>query len=119
MQPLTIDSRPLKTFPCRADKTPACAHGFDDATDDPQALDRLWSDVWPCNRPALVVVRTGAANGFSLLDIDPRRGGHEWYRVPVTRTHQTQSGGQHLLFDYCPGLPNTVDDIAPGILCLL
>jgi hypothetical protein len=33
-------------FPCRADKSPACPHGFRDASRDPAAILQLWHH-WP------------------------------------------------------------------------
>jgi hypothetical protein len=119
MQPLTLDDCALKSFPCRADKTPACTHGFDDATADPQVMDRLWSDVWPCNRPALVGVATGAINGIDVLDIDGKSGGAKWYfqnlhRIPPTRTQQSRCG-LHLVFQHAAGLTCSRDLISDGV----
>jgi hypothetical protein len=119
MQPLLLEDRPLKTFPCCADKTPACAHGFDDATDDPQALDRLWSDVWSRHRPALVGVATGAITGIDILDVDGKSGGATWFyqnlhRIPSTRTQQSRCG-LHLVFQHAEGLTCSRDLIADGV----
>jgi hypothetical protein len=54
------------------------------------------------------------------LDIDPRHGGDVWYaanlsRLPRTRTHQTRSGGLHILFDHADGVRSSAGKIAPGI----
>jgi hypothetical protein len=84
----------LPVFPCRADKRPACVHGFRDATRDPAAIRELWR-----RHPGpLIGVPTGAASGIDVLDVDPRHGGHMWLdwnanRLPPTRTHRTRSGG--------------------------
>jgi hypothetical protein len=64
-------------------------------------------------------VPTGAINSISVIDIDPRRGGHEWFSENRdrlrTRIHHTRGGGWHLIFNYVAGLPNTADRIAPGV----
>jgi hypothetical protein len=63
-------------------------------------------------------VATGAISGITVIDIDPRNGGHEWLhanrdRLPVTRAHRTPGCGPHLIYNFCPGLRNI--DIAPGV----
>jgi hypothetical protein len=64
-------------------------------------------------------VPTGAINGLTVIDVDPRREGDVWLRDNrhrlATRMHETRSNGQHLIFRYAPGVPNTADRIAPGI----
>jgi Bifunctional DNA primase/polymerase, N-terminal len=108
-------------FPCRADKTPACEHWFNDAVADQAGIDRLWSAVWPRNRPtALIGVPTGVISGIAVIDIDPRRGGDKWFfenrdRLPKTRTHETQSFGQHLIYRHLPGLRCSTDQTASGV----
>src|SRR6516164_8514480 len=121
MRPVLLEGRALHIFPCRADKKPACEHGFDDAVADQAGIDRLWSAVWPRNRPtALIGVATGVISGIAVIDIDPRRGGDKWFfenrdRLPKTRTHETQSFGQHLIYRHLPGLRCSKDRIAPGV----
>ncbi len=63
---------------------------------------------------------TGPANGFDVLDWDPKNGGRESIallrpRLPDTREHRTRSGGGHLVFLHRPGVRNTASKIAPGI----
>jgi hypothetical protein len=120
MRQVLLEGHPLHVFPCRADKTPACEHGFDDAVADQAGIDRLWSGVWARNRPALIGVATGVISGIAVIDIDPRRGGDRWFfenrdRLPKTRTHETQSFGQHLIYRQLPGLRCSKDQIAPGV----
>jgi hypothetical protein len=55
-----------------------------------------------------------------VIDIDPRRGGDKWFfenrdRLPKTRTHETASGGQHLIYRHVLGLRCSTDRIAPGV----
>jgi hypothetical protein len=88
---------------------------------DQKGIDRLWEGVWPRNRPtALIGVATGVISGIAVIDIDPRRGGDRWFfenrdRLPKTRTHETQSFGQHLIYRHLPGLQCSKDEIAPGV----
>jgi Bifunctional DNA primase/polymerase, N-terminal len=76
-------------FPCRrADKKPACPHGFKDATTDPVQVRPLW-----LRHPGpLIGVACGEASGISVLDVDIK-GDHArawWFqnqhRLPETRT---------------------------------
>ena len=79
MRQIFLEGRALHIFPCKADKTPACEHGFDDAVADQAGIDRLWSAVWQRNRAtALIGVATGVISGIAVIDIDPRRGGDKW-----------------------------------------
>ncbi len=55
-----------------------------------------------------------------MLDIDPRHGGDRWFtdnrdRLPPTRTHETRSGGLHLLFSHHEGMRCSSGKIAPGV----
>jgi hypothetical protein len=63
------------SFPCNADKTPACPHGFKDASLPLAGLATLWAR-YPGE---LVGVPTGVASGIDVLDIDPKNGGRQWY----------------------------------------
>ena len=123
---MTVDARALSSalalglpaFPCRLDKAPACPHGFHDATADPAALRELWR-----HHPGpLVGVPTGDASGIDALDIDAPRHPEaaEWWerhydRLPATRTHQTRSGGRHVLFQHLAGLRCWTGRPVPGI----
>jgi len=70
------------------------------------------SGHWP-----LVGVPTGELSGFDVLDVDTE--GLSWFdaqHLPLTRMHQSRSGGCHLLFRHSPGLRNSADArIAEGI----
>jgi hypothetical protein len=121
MRQVLLEGRALHIFPCRADKTPACEHWFNDAVADQAGIDRLWSAVWPRNRPtALIGVPTGVISGIAVIDIDPRRGGDKWFfenrdRLPNTRTHETQHFGQHLIYRHLSGVRCSNSRIAPGV----
>jgi hypothetical protein len=90
---------------CEVCKTPACPHGFKDASADPDQVRRLW-ELHPGQA---IGVPTGADSGFDVLDIDSTRHpeaanwwlSHRRY-ISKTRVHQTGSGGLHLLFRHDP-----------------
>src|SRR6516165_1457115 len=115
-QQIFLEGRAVHCFPCGTNKKPTTPHGFKDACADLAGIERLWRE-----RPGpLVGVRSGQVSGVSVIDVDPRRNGNQWYehhrnQLPTTRVHQTQSDGLHLLYQYAPELPNTVDRIASGI----
>jgi hypothetical protein len=103
----------LPVFECisspdpRLNKRPARAHGFYDA-----------KRIKPSPEWDLVGVRSGEASGISGLDIDPK--GEAWYRenfdaLPLTRAHETQRRGVHLLFKHAPGLGCSTERIALGV----
>jgi hypothetical protein len=86
----------LPIFPCGNDKRPFTAHGYKDASSDPDIIRKCWMR-WP---DALIGVPTG--NKFVVVDCDLQHvEAQEWYgraNLPPTRTHYTRSGGRHLLF---------------------
>jgi hypothetical protein len=108
----------LPVFPCAANKSPTCPHGFKDASCEPAAVRALWR----YHPGPLIGVPTGAATGIFVLDADTAKHdtAAEWLErhapyLPETRSHRTQSGGLHLLFKHRPGLRNTQAKLALGI----
>jgi bifunctional DNA primase/polymerase-like protein len=105
------------TFPCRDDKTPACPHGFYDASDDPRVIRRIWR-VYP---GTLVGIRTGSTSNIDVLDIDVTLDHGLWWwkdhnrQLLPTRCFETRSGGLHLLYQHCPGLTNTAGKLCAGV----
>lgn len=113
---ITLEGRPLPIFPCLANKKPACPHSFDQAVTDPIDVAMLWQNY----SAPLIGVPTGFRSDLDVLDIDPRNGGHRWYHehradIPPTRTHETPSGGRHLLFRHSRGLRCSAGRIARGV----
>src|SRR5262245_55869873 len=102
----------LAVFPCiksvdpRLNKRPATTHGFKDA-----------KVVEPPKGWGLVGVPTGEMTGFDVLDVDVE--GFGWFEkqtLPLTRMHQSQSGGFHLFFRHAVGLRLSADKrIAEGV----
>lgn len=114
MRPQFLQGVPLPIFPCKADERPASPNGFYSATSDPDGIADLWSR-WP---GPLIGVRTGAAAGFSVLDID--RDGLPFFhdqrhRLPRTLTIETPRGGLHLWFQHSEGLRCSVSRISRGV----
>ena len=111
-------------FPCRLhsdpdiNKRPACPRGLSDASSDQAEIARLWKRF----PGELIGIRTGAASGIDVLDIDgPRHPiAFEWWevarkRIPPTRTYLTQSGGLHAYFQHAGGVTNTASKLAEGV----
>lgn len=103
-------------FPCRADKAPACKHGFKSATRDLAGV----VDLWRASPGPLIGVPTGSVSGIDALDIDPRHGGDTWLAesadaLPITQINHTRSGGRHYLFAHAAGVRSTASKIAPGV----
>jgi hypothetical protein len=93
----------LAIFPCRLDKKPLV-----------KAWPTAAKPIEPPDHWPLVGVPTGRL--FSVLDIDIV--GLPWFDaqcLPLTRTHQTKSGGLHLLFKHVDGLRNSAARIADGV----
>jgi hypothetical protein len=106
----------LPCFPCYSNKKPATPSGYKNASTDRKTV----ADLWRHYPAPLIGVPTGENSGFDVLDIDPRHGGDTWFsrnrtRVPVTRVHQTRSGGFHLLFRHESGLRCSTGRIAAGV----
>jgi hypothetical protein len=114
---LELACRGFSCFPCNADKRPACAHGFKEATTDPIALQRLWA-VSP---GVLVGVATGPASGIAVVDVDAKHPeAHAWWldnrgQLMPTRVHRTTSGGLHLVYRDLDGLRCSTSRIAKGV----
>jgi hypothetical protein len=98
---ILLEGRRLHAIYCDNDKRPmGWGHGWADAVADPVAMMRL---RWNFN----IGVRTGRINGIVVVDIDPRNGGDRTFAeelawLPPTRTHQSRSGGRHLIYRYPP-----------------
>jgi hypothetical protein len=104
-------------FPCRANKRPACPHGFKDATTDPVEVRPLWRR-YP---GPLIGVACGEASGISVLDVDIKSdSARAWWlqnqhRLPETRCYRTRSGGLHAMFQHAPGVRNVQGEPVPGV----
>ena len=109
MTPLDYIQRGLPLFPCHSDggprvrKTPLTPNGFEDATADPEIVQR-WVKRYPT---ALWGMPTGAVSGLVVLDIDvkrPEANGFDSLEdmgrsiLPETPLVHTQSGGVHVYF---------------------
>ena len=106
---------PLPAFFCNEAKRPTCPNGLYDACQG-DALDALFR-----RHPGpLIGVPTGPASGLAVLDVDPNKGGDTWWnenraRLPLTRVHETRSGGIHGVFQHRDGLRCSTSKIALGI----
>jgi hypothetical protein len=106
------------TSKCGICKTPACPHGFKDATADPEKLRALWQ----AHPGALVGVPAGEVSGIFVIDVDSGRHdeANDWLErwspyLPETRQHATYSGGWHLLFKHQTGLKSNSSRLAKGV----
>jgi hypothetical protein len=114
----------LRVFPCNQDRRPVNAHGFKEASSDPEEIKREFA------RPGATTIgmATGHVSGLVAIDIDvkhPDANGNDWldehyYDLPPTRKHHTQSGGLHLIFKAPPGVEirnsqGGKSGIAPGV----
>lgn len=102
---LRYAARGWAVFPCRAgDKVPATAHGFKDASTDPQQI-RTWWTAEPDNNIGLAC----GASGLVVIDIDCKNGAPGWDtwktltaahgpEVALTLAARTPSGGMHLYY---------------------
>lgn len=85
-------------------KVPITKHGFKDATNDIEQIKRWWSQ-YP---KAGIGLPTGEINNITVIDIDPRNGGHisfdrlidEHEPFPDTVECLTAGGGSHFYFKY-------------------
>ena len=107
-------------FACGIDKKPVVATGFKAATCDAIAIKRQFDNP----AAAMIGVPTGNVSGLLVIDIDIKTGrdGRAWLdenadALPQTRTHKTQSGGLHLVFQMPEGIDirNSAGRVAPGV----
>lgn len=104
-------------FPCRVDKSPACPHGFKDASADPADILRLWHRF----AGPLIGIATGTVSQLWVLDVDQKHhAAWEWWqanhhRLLPTRVYQTRSGGLHLYFRDGIGIGCTTGRICHGV----
>jgi hypothetical protein len=113
---LELAGTSVAVFPCAHNKKPCAPHGFLDASKDAATVQELWRR----HGGPLVGVRTGAASGIDVLDIDKHRDARQWWaenrhRLPMTRTYRTRSGGLHLIFTHAQGLRCSTSKLAHGI----
>ena len=101
---LACAARGWPVFPCKADKTPLTAHGFQDATTD-EATIKAW---WQAHPRAQVGIATGAA-GLVVVDIDVKNGAPgltSWAalvdelgpEITNTAISRTLTGGFHIYY---------------------
>ncbi|GFE57410.1 bifunctional DNA primase/polymerase [Geobacter sp. AOG1] len=104
------------------DKTPKIKAWGDNSTTDPTVIKQWW-DEWP---NANIGIVTGQRSGFLVLDVDVKNGAlgnesvgalvGEYGDLPVTRRHNTPSGGYHLLFRYQSNdIRNSASKIGSGL----
>jgi len=105
-------------FPCRADKSPACPHGFKDASCDPAVIRALFQR-YPGQ---LIGIATGTVSGIWVIDVDSARyeSACDWFhdnhhRLLPTRVYRTRSGGLHLAFRNGGETGNSASRLAGGI----
>ncbi|MEO8697090.1 MAG: bifunctional DNA primase/polymerase [Acidimicrobiales bacterium] len=85
-------------------KEPATAHGFKDATTDPETIRGWWS-----TNPAYNIGAACGASKLFVVDVDthtdPYEGHEQWFKLRSgrddieTREHATPSGGAHVIFN--------------------
>src|SRR5262249_35631286 len=97
-------------FPCYpGDKRPLTPHGFKDANTDSARVAEWWTE----SPYALVGLPTGEQ--FVVIDCDLQHvEAQVWYhntKLPLTRKHETRSGGRHLLFQPHPAVGCTTSKI--------
>ncbi|SHJ70644.1 Primase C terminal 2 (PriCT-2) [Shimia gijangensis] len=106
-------------FPCNPkDKSPFVKWKTA-ATTDQEEIFKLW-DKYPGAMPGLV---TGAASGFTVVDLDVKNGKNgvkEFERLGLNQNDagaavKTAGGGLHLYFLHADGVRNSQDKVAPGI----
>jgi hypothetical protein len=111
-------SQGLAIFPCRG-KTPLIPGGFKNASTDAAQVAKWWAK-WP---DANIGMATGAASGFSVLDVDIKPGVNGWDTLaeleakhgalPSTRQVKTPRGGAHLWFIHTEGWHCTTAKLGP------
>ena len=89
-------------------KTPATAHGFKDATTDPEQIRRWWGRWTHAN-----IGLACGLSGLAVVDVDPRKGGRlDSVDLPQTLRSKTGGGGWHCFF---AGTAKSKSDLVPGV----
>ena len=97
-------------------KTPLTAHGFHDASTDPEQIEAWWTQ-WP---DANIGVPTGAGTKVFVVDCDikndkPGRESFKELHLPKTLSSRTPTGGWHAFF-WHPGKEiRNRTNLRPGI----
>lgn len=122
---LSYASRSWPVFPCRPaddfdpetgealpEKAPLISNGFRGAT----LNERVIGELWKRNPNAVVGVPTGERIGAWVLDLDLKTNadGRKWLAdmeaanepLPPTMRVSTANGGEHIFFNYVPGVRN-------------
>jgi len=82
-------------------KVPLIKGWKENATNNPEQIE-AWKQEFG-DRIKFWAVPTGTLNGILVLDVDVKGGGTETilkYRLPLTMSQKTLSGGQHFIFKY-------------------
>jgi hypothetical protein len=120
---LAIGAKGKPVFPVGINKRPLTAHGFKDATTDPDAIRALFS----MQGVAGIGMPTGPASGLLVIDRDRKNGVDgiaacqeleaDLGRLPETLRQRTGSGGDQLFFLYPAGvdIPCSAGKVGPGI----
>ncbi len=116
--------RGWQVFPCKPlGKQPATPHGFKDATTDAAQIRRWWAAMPSAN----IGLRTGAASGVFVIDIDVKGGvpgydhwlalckAHDWRSTPHVLAAGTPSGGMHSYFAQVEGIGIARGSLPAGI----
>jgi hypothetical protein len=119
---LNLARKGIAIFPCKnmpadkeQNKAPHTANGFKDATADVATVEQWWHR-WP---NALIGVPAGER--FVVVDVDCQHAdARDWLKrhtalIPPTRTHLTQSGGLHFLFQPHAGIKCTTSKLGPHV----
>ena len=104
----------INIFPCNQDKQPLTKNGYKDASCHIGKIEDWYKRYPGCNWG----MPTGKKNNRTVLDIDPRNGGHisiERFDLPETPYVKTGGGGWHYHLKYSEKAKNGSNIIAPGI----
>ncbi|GAB1411203.1 bifunctional DNA primase/polymerase [Desulfovibrionales bacterium] len=120
---LAIGAKGKPVFPVGINKRPLTAHGFKDATTDPDAIRALFS----MQGVAGIGMPTGPASGLVVIDRDRKNAVDgiaacqeleaDLGPLPATLQQRTGSGGDQLFFLYPDGvdIPCSAGKVGPGI----
>lgn len=119
---LNYAAKGMAVFPCEVNgKKPITAHGFQDASTDPEVIRQWWTSTPEAN----IGCSMGEISGIVLLDIDMKNGKDgkaalydledKHGVLPETLKAKTPSGGLHYFFKYREGYKNSTEKLGTGI----